>query len=177
MRIISLILFTLSCLISFAQFDYKPESEGWAQYADGQYHVGNKLVVNQGDTTKLTVNNASTITGFLPAGVDSLWDSVNNKLILDELGGHYTVRTIFKSSTSATNGGYGSVQLDIGGAQGIILEDVITFPKGKDVAHAINNTSTVYALNTFIANGGEISFYSGHGNTSIWDITLVIFKP
>jgi len=90
-------------------------SSGWASYSDTTFDVTNKLVVNEGDTTQITIDNGITITSYLPFGVDSLWDSANNKIISSELGAQYSIRLDFKASTSAATGGYGSIIYNIGG--------------------------------------------------------------
>lgn len=109
---------------------YQDSATGWAQYSDGQYTSGSPLNVVQGDTVTLTNNAASTITSQLPLGVTSWWNNSTNKFTPSNVGDAYEVRIDFKASTNNVSG-YGSILLDIGGSQGIILGRLFTFPKGS----------------------------------------------
>lgn len=156
---------------------YRDSATGWAKYTYGQYTIGSPLVITAGDTATITINNASTITSQLPLGVDSLWDSANNKIIPENSGDAYLIRIDFITYTN-NNNGLANYLLDIGGSQGVILKRLINFPRGTGSGNArdYSTTTMVYALNTFVANGGEIKITSITGTTTIYDINLVITR-
>lgn len=150
-------------------------AHGWAEYIDGQYTSEIPLVVLEGDTVLITINNALKITSQLPLGVDSLWDSSNNKIIPSNVGDAYTMRLDFVASSS-NNNGYGEVLLDIGGSLGIIFSKLISLPKGQGVAHSYSVVIPIYTLNTFVSNGGSLYVTSQIGNMSVYNINLIIIR-
>lgn len=147
---------------------------GWARYDNTTYTSGSPLVINQGDTTTLHFDSCI-ICDYLPFEKDSLYSVGDSTLITDAVGNTYIVTLDFKASNS-TNGGYGSILIDIGGSVGIILDRLYTFPKGSGNSHSFSTTNFFYTLDTFLANGGKISWYSESGNTSLWNLQLRIQK-
>lgn len=79
---------------------------------------------------------------------------------------------------TTSNTGYGTLHVDIG--DGItpieILELGVNFPRGTGSGNVRPYTSTsfIYALDTFMANGGKIYYESVRGDTSIYDIVFLI---
>lgn len=153
------------------------ESTGWAQYKDDQYTSGSPLVISAGATTTLDNNAGSTITTQLPVGVTALYDSLTNKITPENSGDAYLVRVDFTAFTSSPSG-LAKLQIDIGGAQGIIIDRGFTFPKGTGSGNAqdYSMTSLVYSLSTFVANGGTVQIESVTGDTSVYDINFVISR-
>ena len=153
-------------------------STGWAQYKDNQYTSGSPLVIAAGDTAVITINNGGgVINSQLPLGVDSLWDSFNNKIIPQASGDAYLIRIDFTTFTN-NNNGLANLLLDIGGSQGVIVKRLINFPRGTGIGNSRDYSSTtlIYTLGTFFANGGQLKVTSITGTTSIYDINLVISK-
>lgn len=150
---------------------------GWAQYSDGQYTSTSPLEVGVGVTVLLTNNALSTIKSQLPTGVTDFYDSVTNTITPDTLGDGYIVRINMKTH-STSNTGYGELYIDIGdGVTPIkIIELPVTFPRGTGLVNVRPYTSSsfVFALDTFITNGGKIYYESVRGNTSIYDIVFLI---
>jgi len=150
---------------------------GWAQYEDDQYTQVSPLVVNSGVESNLSNNAANVIDFQLPVGVTSLYDPVTNKMTPAKSGDGYLLRIGFEAYSSSQNG-YGEVHLDIGGTLGRILTIPITFKKGAGLSNSQSFVVTefLYSLDTFIENGGLITFESIDGNSSIYDISFIFTR-
>lgn len=148
---------------------------GWAQYRDTVFTASNKFAVAALDTATMPNMAHSIINSYLPNGVDSLYNRVDTTLIGVNIGDHYSIRIDFKAEVSVNNG-YCDVLLDIGGSQGIILDKVVTFPRGSNTTHSFSITTDYYTLNTFVANGGKLRIYAADGDLEVWDINYVIFR-
>ena len=150
---------------------------GWERIVGNDYTFGSPLVILQGDTATLSINgNSSLIRTHLPAGVDSLWNRATNKIMPVKTGDSYELRIDFKAETSVPSGGYAQVMLDIGGSVGNVLNHLIIFPKGANTPHTFSITSSIYTLDTFLLNGGQIKVYSESGDTDIYDVAILITK-
>tara|TARA_R110002049_G_scaffold309180_1_gene518122 strand:- start:12934 stop:13713 length:780 start_codon:yes stop_codon:yes gene_type:complete len=149
-------------------------SLGWAQYSDTQYTSSSPLVVNEGSRVNLNNNAGSNITAHLPLGVTQLYDTTTKKITPVKLGDSMQLRVAFKAFTSSNNG-VGEITLNIA-PQITIVSETFDFPRGIGASNIRNFTKSnlIYALDTFMANGGEIFFESITGNTSIYDIVYVI---
>lgn len=150
---------------------------GWAQYSDTQYTSASPLTVAEGNTAVITNNAVNSITTHLPAGVTALYDPVTNKITPENSGDAYMIRVDF-TAFSSNQSGLATLELDIGAPQNEILRRGFTFPKGAGLSNAIevSTSSLIYTLDTFIANGGSLELRSDVGNTSIFDIGLVISR-
>lgn len=155
----------------------REKQTGWAQYTDSVYTSSNVLSVSSGSTVTLSNNANSTITSQLPYGVSSFYNNTTNKITPENSGDFYVVRVDFTAYTDNNNGLF-ELQLDIGGGQGVIYQDTIDFPRGTGSGNAreISKTISLFSLDTFIANGGELKILSITGTTSIYDISFVISR-
>lgn len=148
---------------------------GWAQYVDTVYTVSNKFVIAQGSTLDLPNNAGTVIDTYLPEGVSTFYNSGTTKIMPAAIGDFYTIRINFSVSNDNVNG-LAELDLDIGGAQGVILRRNITFPKGANTEIPYSSTNLIFTLDTFVANGGQLQIASDTGDTSIWDIQYVIAR-
>lgn len=148
-------------------------SLGWAQYLDTQYTENSPFVVNEGVTSTLPNNAASSITQYLPEGVDGYYDGSVIRSVKE--GETFAVSIRFKVKSSSPNGAV-AVYLDIGGAVGNIVEDSRRLARGTGVENSFAIDFTTYALDTFLANGATVKFESITGNSSVYDINYVIVR-
>lgn len=150
---------------------------GWAQYNGDFYDTDNKLVVTEGDTSTLYVNNSSVINSQLPIGVSSFYNESDTTIIGVNSGDAYLLRVSFKASSSINNG-RAELLLDIGASPQriIILGRNIGLSRGSNVTQTISSTSSIYSLNTFVANGCKVKIYADDGNISVWDISFLITR-
>lgn len=147
---------------------------GWSKYINSTYTASNKLLVAAGDTVTLHFDSLN-IADYMPFGVDSMYGIGDSVILTDGIGNSYLFTLDFKASNDNSNG-YGGVIIDIGGSVGIILDRLYTFPRGLNQAHSFSTTNFFYTLDTFLANGGKIKYYSETGDSSLWDLELRLQK-
>ncbi|AXF52563.1 MAG: hypothetical protein [Caudoviricetes sp.] len=148
---------------------------GWAIYNDNQYTSSVPLVINQGSRTKITNNSNVVLNSQLPIDVTSWWNSTSNKITPSVDGDSYIVNLRFTASSSSITG-LADVELDVGGALGVIDGSTISLRKGSGNTQHISLKFDLYSGSTFLANGGEFYLRSVDGNTSIYDIMLKITR-
>jgi hypothetical protein len=146
----------------------------WAQYSDTVYTTSNRLTVVGGAASVTLPNNSgSVINTYMPAGI-KFYDEVSQKITPQTVGETYLWRLNFQCESS-TNQNFVVIKIDIGGAQGVILEREINLARGANIEHGISVTSSFYALGTFLANGGGITIES-EDNVDVWDISYVFTR-
>lgn len=149
---------------------------GWGYYEDTQYTEASPFVVNAGEKLPLPNNKATSIETYLPNGVDTLYDGT--RITPNQIGDGYAIRISFKAKTSSNNGGF-FIDLDIsaaGDGSNVILEDSRRFLRGTNSEQKFSFTSAVFSLNSFIGNGGLVTFESSTGNSSIYGINYYIVR-
>lgn len=146
---------------------------GWAQYSDNVYTVGSPLTINQGVSTKLTNNAATSITTQLPEGVTGFWSNSTNKITPENDGDFYQVNVRFTGESSVADGVF-DVYVDIGAPMNEIVRETRTFRKGAGNPQDFNFTFQLFSASTFVANGGEIYVESISGDTDVYDIQIII---
>lgn len=148
---------------------------GWAIYNDSQYTQASPLVINEGVTTKITINGATSIKNQLPNDVSDWWNSTTNKITPSLAGDSYIVNLRF-TATSSSNTGLADVEVDIGGTLNVIDGSTVSLRKGTGNTQRVSLKFDLYAASTFISNGGEIKLRSIDGNTSIYNISVKITR-
>ena len=145
---------------------------GWENWEDATYTSGSPLSLTASTRTKVTIDGlaASTNTSYSPVSGD-LWDNTNNKITPDNVGDVYDLRLRFQA-TPAVSDGYITLELDIGGSEGVILAQTQRFLKGTS-EQSMLFVATVFTLDTFVANGGSIYATSSVG-VDIHSIGLLI---
>lgn len=70
-----------------------------------------------------------------------------------------------------------TIELDIGGGQGVIWDKTVRLARGNPnpVPTRVTETMDVYTLGTFLANGGEI-FLTCDSDASVYNISFKIEK-
>jgi len=150
---------------------------GWALYSDNAFTSGSPFVVPAGDTLTLPINAGSIINTYLPDGVSSFWSVADSTITPETVGDGYTVRVSFKAENTSVSG-YFTTAIDISNTAtpNWVTSRVRSFPKGANTAHNYSSTDQVFTLGTFVANGGKIKIVSDAGDTSIWDISVLITR-
>lgn len=155
---------------------------GWAIYVDGTYTSGSPLVLTNGARNLLTIdgNGSTTNTDFLPAGVTDFWDTTNNKITPEKVGDSYDLRIDFAVDVP-TNTESIVLELDIGDGS----PDIPIVTKGIQFAESgsgqlVSIGFPIFALSTFLANGGKIYLTPSAGGFDIYNIQIFIkrdFSP
>ena len=149
------------------------QTSGWVQITDNTYTSGSPFALSGLTRTKLDVNTDSTIETYAPFGTtaSTFWDDATSKLYGENVGDAFELR-LQATAQPAQQNTYMTVEIDIGGSQGIIWADTRSFIKGTSAQRIVRDIS-YYTLSTFQANGGEI-YLESNNNVDIYDITLFI---
>lgn len=147
---------------------------GWEQVTDTQYTQSSRLNLAKNVRTLLPNNAGSIINSQIPDAVITFWNPSTSKFTPDRVGDFYSLRLSFKT-TANKNNAQGTLELDIGGSQGVIWSTDVAYTKGANTIIDVTKTIPIYTLNTFIVNGGEFYFTCSESAT-LFDINLVVFR-
>lgn len=155
----------------------KTSWNGWGQWADSVYTSGSPLAISPAARTRVTIDGlgSGSTTTYLPTGSSDWWDTINNKLVGDNIGDSYIVRLAFKATTG-TASSHATVELDIEGTQNTILQETIGYPKGSSVEHSYVLVWPIFTLNTFITNGGKIYITPSSNGQEFYDFEIQVQK-
>ena len=159
---------------SVSGFNTEFEHRGWEQITDTQYISTNKLAIAKNARTLLPNNAGAIINSQLPLDVTTFWNNVTNKFEPDRVGDFYSLRLSFITSANKNNA-QGTVELDIGGAQGVIWSQDIFYTKGANTDISVAKTIPAYTLATFVNNGGEF-YITVSEAAQVYDISLVVYR-
>lgn len=146
----------------------------WAQYSDTQYTQASPFVLSAGVEVTLPNNAGSVIDTYMPSGLQ-FYNGSTQRITPGGIGETYSLRISF-TCDSATNNNNVVIRLNIGGAQGVILKRIIGLRLGTNVTYDISTTNAIYALGTFVANGGEVTIEAQDNNTEIYDVSYYIVR-
>jgi|GEM_PF-2629148 len=147
-------------------------SLGWIQVKDSTYpDILSPLLL--GTTRTALPNNAgSSITVAQPSLNPIVWNGTTGKFEPDNEGDCYSILIQF-SASPLVNIANLQLDLDIGGAFGVIWDKAIRLTEGAGVVSRISETITLYTLDTFVANGGQF-FLTSDVAVNIFDVNIVI---
>ena len=153
---------------------------GWASYVDSTYTAGSPLSLNVGNgfTTPLTNDGlTSKIVSQWPAGVTEPWNTSTGKLVGINDGDVFDLRVGLKAQNGAA-AELLDIYIDIGGAQGVILQESKSIAKGASTETDVTFEHQYFTGSTFLLNGGTIYLSTADSNTDmdIWDISLFVFR-
>lgn len=146
----------------------------WAVYSDTEYTDLSPLTLTASTAVNLPNNSGFVIDTYMPDGI-TFYDATTQKITPQTIGETYALRYSFKVN-SPTNNNNIIIRLDIGGGQGVILEKTIPLRLGTNVDYRISSSNEIFALDTFIANGGQLSIEAQDANTTVWDIQYYILR-
>lgn len=151
------------------------QTTGWVQITDSTYTSGSPQAITASTRTKLDINVDSVIESQAPFGTtaETFYNSTSKKIFGESSGDSYIFRLQMTVDPATTNGAM-DLELDIGGAQGVIFERTTTFPKGS-APFQYTTSNLYYTLGTFQANGGDL-YVTPTVNVDIYDISLVITR-
>ena len=147
---------------------------GWAQYQDSVYTDVARETVN------LEVRTPYTVDGLLPASntdhLDTVPSTIWNGITMQPnmVGEAFSARIDFKAAPNAAGDGYLTFELDIGSGASIdIVQRRFQFSKGSGITHDFSAGFPIFALDTFLANGGKF-YLTSSINCEIWGRRLFI---
>lgn len=147
-----------------ASVDY---SAGWGFYVDGETAPATQTFTST--RSKLQIDGAGTgNTDYLPIeirGTADLWDTTNDKITPVREGDSYSVRIDFVVTGETGNPNDIVLELDIGGAIGVIVNTYVT--AGKTTPYVISVGFPIFCLSTFTANGADIYVSTDTGTITV----------
>ena len=150
---------------------------GWGFWVDSTYTSGSPLAVST-SSVQITCDGlgGSTELSYLPTNVTTFWDTSTGTITPEAVGDAFDFRLDFKCDSSAggTEASQVTLILDIGagGSPIVILQQAIPLP-----ISGVNTISTgfpLFALTTFLANGGKFYLYTDINTVDVYDIDLFI---
>ena len=148
---------------------------GWGSYADSSHTIGSPLSILSGVRATLDNDAVNKIETQIPSDSTTFFYPVTQTIIATNDGDSYNLSIRFKAKMSVNNG-YFDIDLDIGGAQGIISQESIVFTRASNTEQRFDIDLTVFSGATFVANGGTLSITPQNGNMEIYDIRFVIVR-
>ncbi len=149
-----------------------PTNSGWAQFNNTAITSASPLAVAANTPTNLPLGDSGGVNRL--SGDFASHDFVDGagKFIPRASGDAYTLRLGFTLTPSVINSSI-TVELDIGGSQGVIYRDNrnIMIPVGQP--GQLDFAVPIYALDTFLANGGQFRVETNMSCT-IHDIYVVV---
>lgn len=147
-------------------------SLGWVQIEDTALTEGSPLSLLTDTRTLLTNDGVNVINSFNSSTNPITWNSVTNTFEPDNSGDCYIIRLQLTAKPSINLANL-SLELDIGGGQGVIWDKTIRLSEGAGVATRISETMMLYTLGTFVANGGKL-YLTSDLPVDIFSVNMVI---
>jgi len=146
----------------------------WAYYADGTSTTQGTAQVVLADARDQMLND-----GVGRTEIGQIQDMaapwVNDKLVV-ELDCTYQVRLTFNAQISSGAGGeHLTVDMDIGGAIGVIWAGTETLAKGANEPHSYTFSIPSFAGTTFVANGGQLNI-TPSVDMDIWNVAVFVVR-
>ncbi len=150
---------------------------GWVQYADGAVIAANGQNITNGVSTTIEIDGTTSITSQQPADATGpLWDTTNHKITPISSGDSYDVRLMFTAENYSGTSPYLTIDLDIGGGQGVIASVTVPLKKGG-TAQKVMVPMPIFTLGTFLTNGGTFNVtYEGNTTFDLHSATVVITR-
>lgn len=149
---------------------YQTQATGWANYAD----TAGAQALTANVRSVYTVNAGSKIETQKPADVTTFWNAANNTITGREGDGILVkIQSVFTPSTAAASRCL--IEVDIGGAFGVVEEHKFPITDGAGVAHPLSWTFAGYTLDTWAENGGTI-YITADGPGSLTAKRVVITR-
>lgn len=154
--------------------------QGWSQHEDTNQTVATpSQTIATGVRTLWTNDGGSLALEKLPSDIgvgNHLWDTVTNKITPVAVFDTYSTRIEFKVQDYAGAAPDLKVEIDIGGAIGVIASTTRPLLKGGG-EQSMTFVLPLFAGSTFIANGGSIYVtFTGTGSCKIFGSRIMIVR-
>jgi len=152
------------------------KNTGWWNITDTTFIPTNPQTIPANTRTKLIINSDNVIETYSPNGlpVSDIYDDITNKITPLLNGDSYIFRLSLTANPTLNNRNF-TIDLDIGGTQGIVFQRSTRLARGAGNDTQISVTNSIFTLNTFVANGGEL-YITCDGEVDLTDISLFIQK-
>lgn len=160
--------------LSLATLFNKSQFFGWANYEDSQYTELSPQSFPAGVRTLLTNNTGGAQTNEEYLNEPSpLW--ANDKIMPAQIGDAYDLRISFKAK-SATADNFLTLELDIGdGSPVVIFGESRRLLKTAGTENRVAFAIPIFALDTFILNGGKI-YVTANADIDVYETGILLIK-
>lgn len=150
---------------------------GWEYYKDSNVIAANGQNILAAGNAELSIDGNTTIATQAPAdAVAALWNTTTDRIMPIADGDSYDCRIGFIAENYSGSSPYLEIEVDIGGAQGVIAGQTVPLLKGGS-AQKIMCPIPVFTGSTFIANGGLIRVkYEGTTSVDIHSAEILIVR-
>lgn len=148
-------------------------SFGFVHITDSQYSKESPQQIEAGVRTPIELDGEGTnLEGFInsPFQADEMWQ--DDSLQAREVGDVLMVRLMFNGFSLIQSNEF-TLEMDIGGAVGVIQSDQRHFPNSAGEERFFSINFLVFQLDTFKANGGKI-YITPDADAAIWNARVLI---
>ena len=152
--------------------DTPPNQYGWATYKDSQYTDASpyNIPIN---TQVVIPNNATNKVEVLPTGVATFYNSVNQKYLLADSDGFYSVRVRFKVASSSQQT-FLNLSMSKDTTEIPYSEDKIL--RGDSLIQNVHFETVMYGDSALASNGLTIQIKTYDRAVSIYNIEVTVAK-
>lgn len=153
--------------------DTPPSTTGWASYKDGTYTDASPLVIAPNTQVVLPNSAGIAIETNLPDSVTTFYNSVNQKYLLQDPEGFYSVRVRFKVQAGSQSD-YINVSMSKDTTENPYSEDRLV--RGDSLIHDMNFSTVMYGDTPLSTNGLTIRVKTYSRQMSIYNIEVTVSK-
>lgn len=145
---------------------------GWNDISDNLYTSSSPRALTSATRVKLTNNALASQTDTSRLG--TLWDTANNRFLINDLNALYILRVQFKAAAAATAGTPYVVNLELQSANGpTVISGMTHFIKGGGAVNFVTASIPVY-IGSFINNQALELYVTPDTALNIYDIGFVL---
>ena len=152
--------------------DIPPNQYGWATYKDSQYTDATPYIIPI-NTQVVIPNNATNKVEVLPTGVTTFYNPTNQKYLLADSDGFYSVRVRFKVASSSQQT-FLNLSMSKDTTEIPYSEDKIL--RGDSLIQNVHFETVVYGDSALASNGLTISVKTYDRAVNIYNIEVTIAK-
>lgn len=153
--------------------DTPPSTTGWASYKDGTYTDISPLVIAPNTQVVLPNSAGIVIETNLPDSVTTFYNSTNQKYLLQDPEGFYSVRVRFKVQ-AGSQADYINVSMSKDTTENPYSEDRMV--RGDNLIHEMNFSTVMYGDASLATNGLTIRVKTFGRAMSIYNIEATVSK-
>lgn len=158
-----------------ADLDYTDKTKnifGWNDISDSQYTSGAPRAITSATRTQLTNNKLAAQTDTSRLG--DIWDSTNNRFLINDLNAFYIVNVNMKVTAAAAAGTPYQLTLELESANGpTVIRGQTDFIKGGGAVNLKSFAIPVY-IGSFINNQFLRLYVTADTNVNIYDVGFVV---
>lgn len=153
--------------------DTPPKQQGWASYKDSVYADVSPFVIAQNTQVVLPNNAGVKIENNLPETVGTFYNATNQKYLLQDANGFYSVRVRFKVQAGSQSD-FINVSMSKDTTENPYSEDRLV--RGDSLIQDMNFSTVIYGDTPLVTNGLTIRVKTYSRAMSIYNIEVTVAK-